>query len=281
MNILLTGAGGFIGSHLHKKLNSEHKVFQVFHSSDYIERKNSFSVNLTNVSAVNKLIKDLSKQQKIDAIIHLASAMASSDKINDVRLLNENILIIENVINIAKSVKPKIFINFSSMAVYPNISGNFSEDSLPKPQKNPDCIYGLSKYCSEVMIDFLLRNENISIVHLRISQVHGKNMRTDRIIPVMLKELKDTNTITVYGDGERTSNFINVDKLVKKVEFFIQEDIIYGTYNVGDRNISFLELAQGLIDKYGDENSTINKEPQGNKEKFILDISKLKSVYKN
>ena len=53
MNILLTGAGGFIGSHLHKELNSEHKVFQVFHSSDYIEGKNSFSVNLTNVSAVN------------------------------------------------------------------------------------------------------------------------------------------------------------------------------------------------------------------------------------
>ena len=280
MNILLTGAGGFIGSHLHKKLNSEHKVFQVFHHSDYIEGENSFCVNLTNVSAVNKLIKDLSKQQKIDAIIHLASAMASSGKINDVRLLNENILIIDNVINIAKSVKPKIFINFSSMAVYPNISGIFSEDSLPKPQKNPDCIYGLSKYCSEVMIDFLLRNENISIFHLRISQVHGKNMRTDRIIPVMLKELKDTNTITVYGDGERTSNFINVDKLVKEVEFFIQEDI-YGIYNVGDRNISFLELAQELIDKYGDENSTINKEPQGNKEKFILDISKLSSVYKN
>jgi len=280
MNILLTGAGGFIGSHLHKELNSEHKVFQVFHPSDYIEGKNSFSVNLTNVSAVNKLIKDLSKQQKIDAIIHLASAMASSDKIDDVRLLNENILIIDNVINIAKSVKPKIFINFSSMAVYPNISGTFSEDSLPTPQKNPDCIYGLSKYCSEVMIDFLLRNENISIVHLRISQVHGKGMRTDRIIPVMLKELKDTNTITVYGDGERTSNFINVDKLVKEVEFFLQEDIS-GIYNVGDRNISFLELAQELIDKYGDENSTINKEPQGNKEKFILDISKLSSVYKN
>ena len=130
------------------------------------------------------------------------------------------------------------------------------------------------------MIDFLLRNENISIVHLRISQVHGKNMRTDRIIPVMLKELKDTNTITVYGDGERTSNFINVDKLVKEVEFFLQEDIS-GIYNVGDRNISFLELAQELIDKYGDENSIINKEPQGNKEKFILDISKLSSVYKN
>jgi len=280
MNILLTGAGGFIGSHLHKELNLKHKVFQVFHPSDYIEGQNSFSVNLTNVSAVNKLIIDLSKQAKIDVIIHLASGIASPEKVDDVELLKESIVITENIVSITKSVKPRVFINFSSMAVYPNISGTFSEDSLPTPQKNPDCIYGLSKYCSEVMIDFLLRNENISIIHLRISQVHGKGMRTDRIIPVMLKELKDTNTITVYGDGERTSNFINVDKLVKEVEFFLQEDIS-GIYNVGDRNILYLELAQELIDQYGDQDSIINKEPQGNKEKFILDISKLSSVYKN
>jgi len=279
MNILLTGAGGFIGSHLYKELNSEHKVFRVFYPSGYIEGQNSFSVNLTNIAAVNKLIKDLSKQQKIDAIIHLASAMASSDKIDDVRLLNKNILITDNVINIARLVNPKIFINFSSMAVYPNISGTFSEDSLPMPQKNPDCIYGLSKYCSEVMIDFLLRNKNIRIVHLRISQVHGNGMRTDRIIPVMLKELKETNTITVYGDGERTSNFINVDKLVKEVSFFLQEDIS-GIYNLGDQNILYLELAQELIDEYGDKDSKIHKEPQGNKEKFRLDISKLNSMYK-
>ena len=280
MNILLTGAGGFIGSHLHKELNLEHKVFQVFHPSDYIEGQNSFSVNLTNVSAVNKLIIDLSKQAKIDVIIHLASGIASPEKVDDVELLKESIVITENIVSITKSVKPRVFINFSSMAVYPNISGTFSEDSLPTPQKNPDCIYGLSKYCSEVMIDFLLRNKNISIIHLRISQVHGKGMRTDRIIPVMLKELKDTNTITVYGDGERTSNFINVDKLVKEVSFFLQEDIS-GIYNVGDLNILYLELAQELIDQYGDQDSIINKEPQGNKEKFILDISKLSSVCKN
>ena len=177
MNILLTGAGGFIGSHLHKELNTKHKVFQVFHPSDYIEGQNSFSVTLTNVSAVNKLIIDLSKQAKIDVIIHLASGIASPEKVDDVELLKESIVITENIVNITKSVKPRVLINFSSMAVYPNVSGIFSEESIPAPQKNPDCIYGLSKYCSEVMIDFLLRNENVRIVHLRISQVHGEDMR--------------------------------------------------------------------------------------------------------
>ena len=125
----------------------------------------------------------------------------------------------------------------------------------------------------------MLRNEKIRIVHLRISQVHGKGMRDDRIIPFMLEELKSENKITVFGNGERTSNFINVDKLVKEIEFFLQEDIS-GIYNVGDQNISYLELAQELIDQYGDHNSTIEKEPQGNKEKFILDISKLRLAHK-
>jgi len=206
--------------------------------------------------------------------------MASPGQTENVELLQDNIAITENIITIAKLFKPSVLIHCSSMAVYPNISGTFSEDSVPGPQKNPDCLYGLSKYCAEVMIDFLLRKENIRIVHLRISQVHGKGMQEDRIIPVMLKELQESNTITVYGDGERTSNFIEISKLTKELQFFLKNDVT-GVYNIGDQNISYVELAQTLIEQHGDNNSIISKKPQGNKEKFMLDMSKLNSIHKS
>ena len=278
MKILLTGAGGFIGSKLYDRLSKKHKVISIFSSSNSVSDYNCYSLDLTKKKRIEKIGNVLSIK-KIDAIIHLASKVASSDKIEDLTLLKENIAISENLVFLAKKIKPKVLINFSSMAVYPNISGLFSEKSLPAPQKNPDCIYGLSKYCSEVVIGYLLKNENIRILHLRISQVHGNGMRSDRIIPVMLKELKENNRITVYGNGERTSNFINVDKLAKEIEFFLQEDKS-GVYNIGDQNISYSELAQQLIDQYGDKISIINKEPKGNKEKFMLDISKLRSIHK-
>jgi nucleoside-diphosphate-sugar epimerase len=279
MNILITGAGGFMGSHLFELLANEHDVYGIFSDRKSVQKTNTFSLDLTDGLLVKEAFTEFSKQCQIDAILHLASGMVSTDQIEEVELLKNNITITENVISIAKILNPSIFVNFSSMAVYPNISGTFSEESVPGPQKNPDCLYGLSKYCAEVMIDFLLRKENIRIVHLRISQVHGKGMQEDRVIPVMLKELQESNTITVYGDGERTSNFIEISKLTKELQYFLENDVA-GVYNIGDQNISYVELAQTLIEQHGDNDSIINRKPQGNKEKFMLDMSKLDSIHK-
>ena len=142
------------------------------------------------------------------------------------------------------------------------------------PQNNPDCIYGLSKFASEVLLDYFLRNEDICIVHLRVAQVYGEGMRQDRIIPVMRKELEEKNTITVYGNGERQSCFIEIGKLLETVDYFIQNKLD-GVFNVGDENNSYVDLAEIMIEQFGDEDSTILMNPQGNKEKFNLDTSKL------
>lgn len=276
MNILITGAGGFIGNHLCDSLNKEHELFRIYSSSNSISEGNSFAVDFKDRKATQNLIDILSKL-KIGSIIHLASKMASTDEIENLQTLKDNIAITENLVLLVKKVRPKILIDFSSMSVYPNRSGLFSEDSLPGPQKNTDCFYGLSKYCSEVIIDFLMRSEKIRIVHLRVSQVHGKGMSKNRIIPVMQKELEESNTITVFGNGERESNFLEITKLTEVVEFFLHNEIS-GVYNVGDQNISYYNIAKTLLEQYGDEESTIVKLHQGNKEKFNLDSSKLQKL---
>lgn len=273
MNILVTGAGGFIGIHLSDFLSKDYKVYKSYFSSNPALDNSSFAVDLTDGKAVGNLINILSSQ-KIDVIIHLASKMASPDKIEDLEILKENVEITKNVVSLAKTVKPEILINFSSMAVYPKVSGMFSEDSLLNPQNNSDCIYGLSKYCSEVIFDFLLRNENVRIIHLRVAQVVGNGVREDRIIPVMQKELEEKNTITVFGNGERESCFIEISKLVGIVEHLLKHKIV-GVYNVGDENISYYDLAKTVLKQYGNGESTIVKQPHGSREKFNLDLSKL------
>ena len=276
MNILITGAGGFIGTHLYNHLKKKHVITRIFSSNQSVEGENCYSIELTKSTEVENLNQDLSKT-RFDAVIHLASKMASPGNIENMSILKENVSMIENMVLMLKSLKPEVVIHFSSMAVYPNTSGLFSENSLPMPQKNLDCLYGFSKLSSEVILDFLLRKEYIRIVHLRVAQVYGEGMRQDRIIPVMRKELEEKNTITVYGDGERQSCFIEIDKLVETVDYFIQNKLD-GVYNVGDENKSYVDLAEIMIEQFGDEDSIIIKDPKGNKEKFNLDTSKLQRI---
>ena len=276
MNILITGAGGFIGTHLYNHLKKKHDITRIFSSNQSVGGKNNYFVDLTRRTEVENLTQDLSTT-KFDAVIHLASKMASPEDIENMSILKENIDMIDNMVLMLKKIKPKVVIHFSSMAVYPNTSGLFSEHSLPLPQKNLDCFYGFSKLASEVILDFLLRKEYIRIVHLRVAQVYGEGMRQDRIIPVMRKELKEKNTITVYGNGERQSCFIEVGKLLETVDYFIQNKLD-GVFNVGDENKSYVNLAKIMIEQFGDEDSTILMNPQGNKEKFNLDTSKLLKI---
>lgn len=273
MNILITGAGGFIGRYLVDRLGKTHAVHGVYSKPNPANKSNSICLDLLDSSLVEKKFTDFSKGIQIDVLINLAASLASVHDTDNINLLRKNIIITENVVNIAKILKPSKIVNFSSMAVYPNVDGLFSEESLPGPERNPDCIYGLSKYCSEVLFDFLLRDTGVNILHLRVAQVYGEGMREDRIIPVMLKELRENNEITVYGDGERTSNFIEINKLVMIVEQLLESDVS-DVYNIGDENISYSELALRLIREHGNENSSVTKVANGRREKFVLDTSK-------
>jgi len=277
MELLITGAGGFVGNFFYESFIDKYNMYRIFSSSN--TENNSYTIDLTNDEMVEESIHELSKKN-IDVIIHLASKVASSDKIYDLNILTENISITKNIILITKKLKPKLLINFSSMAVYPNISGLFSEESIPKPQHNNDCLYGLSKYNSEVMIDFFLKKTSTKIVHLRIAQIYGEGMRQDRIIPTMLKELKTKNTITIFGNGMRASSFIEINKLAKIVDFIILNKIS-GLYNVGEQNLNYYDLAKLLLEEHGNYLSRIVKKEDGSKEKFKLDLSKLEKIMKD
>ena len=277
MNILITGAGGFIGKHLCSILSKrENNIYKIYSNLSSVNRKNSYEIDLTKGRAVGEIADDLSLKN-IDVIIHLAAKMASPDNVEDLAIFEDNIAISKNLVYLTKKLKPKVLINFSSMAVYPNVSGLFSEKSLPSPQKNNDCIYGLSKYCSEVIFEYLLNKKNMRIVHLRLAQVYGKGMRKDRIIPNMRRQLEEKNSILVYGNGERVSNFIEINKLANYIDYFLNHDIS-GIYNIGDKNLSYYDLAKSLIEKYGNRDSTIKKIKKGSKEKFIFDSSKIQKL---
>lgn len=276
-NILITGGGGFIGRNLRDCLEGKYNIFTLDPKIKNKKDCDTIRLDLTNRRKVKSFFSRFSKKRKINIIIHMAGAMASADNINELAVLNANLKITEGLIETAKILKPGKIINFSSIAVYPNTDGWYDESSEIRPSANTDCLYGLSKFCSEEILNFTLRKEKTIISHLRISQVYGKGMRQDRVIPAMLKELKKKNTITVFGAGERVSNFIHIEKLLKIIEVFIDTNLP-GVYNIGYENISYLNLAKRLIREHGDKKSKVFKKSKGARARFYLDTSKLKAL---
>lgn len=279
MNILLIGANGFVGNQIFNAFNKRYNIFCLDIDIPQNSTIDYIRINLLNDKEVQSFITTF--QNKINIIINLASIFVNSSNNRNIEVLYNNIKITQNVIQIAKAFKVEKIINFSSIAVYPGITGTYNENSIIDPSVNFEGLYGLSKFNSEVLFNLILSETNIQIYNLRCAQILGEGMRSDRIFSILKKELEENNTITLYGNGERVSNFIKINTLLFILDLFIRQSIKSGTYNVGEKNISYLELANNIIKKYGNHNSKIIKIKNGNNSKFNLDTSKLDNIMKN
>jgi nucleoside-diphosphate-sugar epimerase len=270
--ILIIGVNGFIGSSLLKELSKKHQVFGASRAnSNNID--NWYFLDLTDKSAVTSFFK----QHKFDVIIQLAAIMANKANLNDLDTVKENLNIYINLAGALGEYQGTHFINFSSSAVYPNITGIFKETDEVNPSVNADRLYGLSKFTGEMVLKSALPG-HISQLHLRVGFVYGKGMNTSRIHPMFKAELLSDNHITVFGNGVRTIPQIEIKSLCQKIDYFIENGIT-GTFNTADENISLKSLAERTILKYGNKESTIVYRAEGNVQEFKLDYGKLNKLF--
>jgi len=268
MKILITGSSGFVSKKIINFLQKK-KNFKIHVISRKIKKnkKNLFFYNL------NLLKHDKIKSNSFDIVFHTAAIVANKKNINDLNLLKKNIKMTSNLINILKGIKFKKIINFSSSSVYSNNSGVFSEKSPINPIYNNDFIYGLSKFSSEVL--FKCNFQEKKVLNLRIAQIYGEGMVKTKIMPSMINSIKKGNKISIFGDGSRLINFIEINDLIKYIFKLIKKKS-HGVYNISSITISTNQLAAEIIRKYGNKNSKIlYVKSKKNNQKFILDTKKL------
>ena len=270
MNILITGASGFIAHNLIKKIDKKHNIFCLCNGRNYKFNNDKITVNLLNKEHVDLFLQE---KIKIDVLVHTAAKLANTDSVKNTSLFFDNAEMYKNLIVIINKLKPNKVINLSSIAVYPNRDGEYYEDSEIRPSVNNEGLYGLAKFCGENLLDLCCKG--IGVSHLRVAQVFSK--REDRIFKVMEKELKELNTITVYGDCRRVSNFITIDMLIRSILFFIKNDM-YGIFNIGDKNLSYKDLALSIIEKHGNSQSTIKCVDKGVSSRAFINVNKLKKL---
>jgi nucleoside-diphosphate-sugar epimerase len=262
--ILIIGVSGFIGRELYHSLGREYQVSGIART-----KIDLVNCDVVDVSNRNDLMTYFSNHN-FDIVINLAAILASAENLRDIGVLTDNLQITSNLIDALKTKEGAHFLNFSSSSVYSNLTGKYTEQGVIKPSDNSDCLYGLSKFNSEMLFDYLLKNHAVDVTQLRVPMVYGVRMNSERIHKVFEKELLENNSISVWGNGERVISHIHIDELSNKLKNIIGKRLC-GTFNLMGESISMFDLAQRIINEQGDSKSTIERIDKGSKAQFVLD----------
>ena len=264
MNIFITGANGFIGSHLKEYLQHTYDNFNLFTPS-------SKELDLVNEKSVDNYILS----NKIDIIIHLANRGGGRD-VTDMKNITEyNLRIFFNITKHENNVKK--IISFGSGAEYgkhkPIVDA--SEEDYLKEQPHDE--YGFYKSITSKYIE-----KSDKIVQLRIFGAYGEyeNYRFKFISNAIVKNLLKLPIVinkNVYFD------YIYVDDLVKMIDWFVHNDAKEKIYNVTTgKKVDLLTLANTIneISDFQSEirvlNDGLNNEYTSNNERVLKEIGNFK-----
>src|SRR3989338_9620574 len=121
MRVLITGATGFIGHELVKKIKDLHNITCVIRKESQFLKENRIKTITCDLNNTDELFKEV---KNFDAIIHLAGIVNTHSK---KEFYNKNVELTKNVLNVCKKNKIKKFIFISTAVVISKVQGNYSK----------------------------------------------------------------------------------------------------------------------------------------------------------
>ena len=210
--ILITGAAGFLGSHLAEKLSQmNHTVVGVDNMTggykDNVPKGiKFFNYDCCNLNKMNEVMKN------IDVVYHCAAtAHEGLSVFSPVEITKNNYLASVSVFTAAISNKVKRIVFCSSMARYGDQETPFTEDMTPKPV-DP---YAISKVASENVLMNLCELNNIEWVIAVPHNIIGPKQKYDdpfrNVVSIMINRILQNKAPIIYGDGEQKRCFSYID----------------------------------------------------------------------
>jgi len=224
----VTGAAGFIGSHLCRELSLQaNEVIAIDNLSDYYDTslkkariKNlldskgiSFSeLDICNRSAFNALIKE----SRPDVVVNLAAQAGVRLPLSQVyRYVESNLVGFSNVLQSTVSNKVPYFLYASSSSVY----GDQAAIPYTESEKNlhPNSFYGATKLANELLTPTLIKNSATIARGLRFFTVYGPWGRPDMAYFRMIANVISGSDFNFFGDGSVERDFTYIDDAVNSV----------------------------------------------------------------
>jgi UDP-glucuronate decarboxylase len=285
MKVLLTGAAGFLGSHLSMKLiEHKHEVIAIDDLSTGSIKNIKHLLNDPNYSFIEHDVR-IPYQAKVDAILNFACPASPVNYQKDpVRTIETNFLGMINMLHLAKETGARI-IQASTSEIY--------GDPTQSPQKesywgnvNPIGIrscYDEGKRAAETLCFDYRRQYNLDTRVIRIFNTYGPNMAIGdgRVVSNFIVQALRSEPINIYGDGKQTRSFCYVSDLVEGIYKLLQLDKNPETpINLGNPNeFMILELAKVVIEITNSKSEIVNNPlPLDDPKQRCPDISLAKST---
>ncbi len=262
--ILLTGAAGFIGSHVAEYLlNQGHQVTGIDNFDDFYSK----SIKVKNISTclenplftfVEGNVGDVASffpNSTFDLVMHLAAKAGVRPSIAQPELyIDVNLSQTMALLQWMKAHGMQKLIFASSSSVYGNnVKVPFAESD---PVDHPISPYAFTKKAGELLTHTFHHLAHMDVINLRFFTVYGERQRPDLAIHKFAKAMLNGQAITLFGTGSTSRDYTYIGDIVQGIissmDYVLSDQRVYETINLGSKNpIQLIDLVHTLEEIIG------------------------------
>ena len=266
MNILITGAAGFIGSHLVRLLVKKYPNYKIV-SFDAL----TYAGNLANLKEVANAtnhafvkgditsesdVMDALKSHQITDIIHLAAESHVDRSIEGpMEFVHTNVVGTVNLMNQARafwgSNEGHVFYHVSTDEVFGSLGdeGFFTETTSYDP-RSP---YSASKAASDHFVSAYFHTYGFPVKRSNCSNNYGSHHHPEKLIPLMITNILNKKPLPVYGNGTNVRDWLWVEDHARAIDVIFHKGAIGCNYNIGGwnewKNIDLIHELCSIMDE--------------------------------
>ena len=256
MSILVTGGAGFIGSQLLRSLNKFGERLVVADKISYAGKKSNLPDNIEFYKidiASDDAVRYLFEQETFDTVFHLAAESHVDNSIKNPKpFIDTNVIGTVNLLQASLEHEVDRFMHISTDEVFGSIDfkdGSFNEESRYQP-RNP---YSASKAASDHFVNAYNITYGLPTTISNCSNNYGPRQDDEKMIPTIIRNIKNGTPIPVYGDGQQVRDWIYVeDHCDALIELWINGKV-GERYNIGGecelKNIDLVKMICKLMSR--------------------------------
>ncbi|MDT0644420.1 NAD-dependent epimerase/dehydratase family protein [Zunongwangia sp. F363] len=229
MKILVTGAAGFIASHMAERLKREgFSVKGIDNFSNYydtsLKKLNRDTLEQQGIEVIEMDLRNPDEYQKLeqdfDFIIHFAAQPGISASVTFEEYLENNVKATQNLIGFAhRNKRLKHFFNISTSSVY-GLEATYPEDAAPKPAS----FYGVTKLAAEQLVLAESRTKKMNASSLRLYSVYGPRERPEKLYTKLIACAYKEESFPLFSGSEKhLRSFTYVGDIVEGIFMAVQK----------------------------------------------------------